>query len=271
MKPIQTSYKGYRFRSRTEARWAVFFETIGFRWEYEPQGYVLSNGTCYLPDFKLVFPGDRIVYCEVKSEEFDDFSREELGKLRMLADGVSCNVILLTGSPSHRVYQQIVPNTPPNVLTHVFFQDYAPYVQITNEYWLQSLSFDENTGRMHFTMDERRLAKAFGRGYIEAVNTARSARFEHGEAPKSRTAKCDSEAVDEDQLNTQIQNPQCYKCGREITGIDVAVFPKDPNHPIKRDAPKRSYGLVNGTMTFSFCVNCAKNVPCLQGVWQVNA
>lgn len=35
IKAIETSYKGYRFRSRTEARWAVFFDALGVRWEYE--------------------------------------------------------------------------------------------------------------------------------------------------------------------------------------------------------------------------------------------
>jgi hypothetical protein len=28
LKPIETQFKGYRFRSRTEARWAIFFEQI---------------------------------------------------------------------------------------------------------------------------------------------------------------------------------------------------------------------------------------------------
>jgi hypothetical protein len=53
--PIPTRYKGYHFRSRLEARWAVFFDQLGLDWEYEPQGYVL-DGTPYLPDFKLVLP-----------------------------------------------------------------------------------------------------------------------------------------------------------------------------------------------------------------------
>lgn len=29
LKAIETIWKGYRFRSRTEARWAVFLETLG--------------------------------------------------------------------------------------------------------------------------------------------------------------------------------------------------------------------------------------------------
>lgn len=53
MKAIETIYNGYRFRSRLEARWAVFFDEMGIKYEYEPQGYKLSNGKCYLPDFYL--------------------------------------------------------------------------------------------------------------------------------------------------------------------------------------------------------------------------
>ena len=52
-KAVQTEYKGYLFRSRLEARWAVFFDTLGIQWEYEPEGIVLSDGTHYLPDFYL--------------------------------------------------------------------------------------------------------------------------------------------------------------------------------------------------------------------------
>lgn len=53
IKPIETEYNGYRFRSRLEARWAVFFDVLGVRYEYEPEGFQLSDGTLYLPDFYL--------------------------------------------------------------------------------------------------------------------------------------------------------------------------------------------------------------------------
>lgn len=53
MKAIQTEYKGYLFRSRLEARWAVFFDKIGIPWEYEPEGLILSGNKYYLPDFYL--------------------------------------------------------------------------------------------------------------------------------------------------------------------------------------------------------------------------
>lgn len=53
MKAIETFYKGFRFRSRLEARWAILFDTIGIPWIYEPEGFVLNNGAMYLPDFYL--------------------------------------------------------------------------------------------------------------------------------------------------------------------------------------------------------------------------
>ena len=53
LKIKDTYYKGYRFRSRLEARWAVFFDACGVDWEYEPEGYDLGNSISYLPDFKL--------------------------------------------------------------------------------------------------------------------------------------------------------------------------------------------------------------------------
>ena len=51
LQPIETYYKGYRFRSRAEARWAVFFDACNVEWEYEPEGYDLGDGLYYLPDF----------------------------------------------------------------------------------------------------------------------------------------------------------------------------------------------------------------------------
>lgn len=53
IKAIETRYKGYRFRSRLEARWAVFFDALGLQWEYEPEGFDLGEAGWYLPDFYL--------------------------------------------------------------------------------------------------------------------------------------------------------------------------------------------------------------------------
>lgn len=64
IKPIETVYNGYKFRSRLEARWAVFFDVVGFWYEYELEGFRTKNGLCYLPDFYLP---DENMYVEVKA------------------------------------------------------------------------------------------------------------------------------------------------------------------------------------------------------------
>ena len=58
---IETRYAGCRFRSRLEARWAVFFDQLGITWEYEPEGYATSVGN-YLPDFRIHVPDDYYPY-----------------------------------------------------------------------------------------------------------------------------------------------------------------------------------------------------------------
>lgn len=48
IKAIPTEYAGVNFRSRTEARWAAFFDLIGLKWDYEP--FDLEG---WAPDFLL--------------------------------------------------------------------------------------------------------------------------------------------------------------------------------------------------------------------------
>ena len=45
---IPTLYKDVQFRSRLEAKWAAFFDLLGWPWDYEPFDL---NG--YIPDFIL--------------------------------------------------------------------------------------------------------------------------------------------------------------------------------------------------------------------------
>jgi hypothetical protein len=52
IKSIPTQYGGVLFRSRLEARWAVFFDSCGWDWAYEQEGYTI-DGVNYLPDFRL--------------------------------------------------------------------------------------------------------------------------------------------------------------------------------------------------------------------------
>src|SRR5260221_6233304 len=65
IKPIETRYKGYRFRSRLEARWAIFLDAIGINYRYEYDSYCL-DGICYLPDFKLCPKWCGIGWIEIK-------------------------------------------------------------------------------------------------------------------------------------------------------------------------------------------------------------
>lgn len=85
IKPIETIYNNYRFRSRLEARWAVFFDTLGVKYEYEPEGFQ-KDGLYYLPDF-LIYDVEGIhashwrknVYLEVKgSPDFESAKKVSL-------------------------------------------------------------------------------------------------------------------------------------------------------------------------------------------------
>ena len=56
IKAVQTEYNGYKFRSRLEARWAVFFDTLGIEYEYEPiyRYDILYARKPYTPDLSSV-------------------------------------------------------------------------------------------------------------------------------------------------------------------------------------------------------------------------
>ena len=94
-KPIETEYAGCRFRSRLEARWAVFFDALGVHWQYEVEGFRLDGGKIwYLPDFWLP---DLECWIEVKPDVMSD---EESVKVLELAFETKKTVFVLTGSPN---------------------------------------------------------------------------------------------------------------------------------------------------------------------------
>ena len=98
VRAIETEYKGYRFRSRLEARWAVFFDAIGVKWEYEPEGLRLSDGSFYLPDFYLI---DFHCYFEVKRKGLKGTpeGKEAIRKIRNGADNDEWAGIICFGDP----------------------------------------------------------------------------------------------------------------------------------------------------------------------------
>jgi hypothetical protein len=77
MQAIPTTYAGTAFRSRLEASVAAHFDKIELAWEYEPEGFQLSDGQWYLPDFYLPKPK---AWLEVKGPH-----NERIDKLEQFA------------------------------------------------------------------------------------------------------------------------------------------------------------------------------------------
>lgn len=79
IKVIENEYKGYKFRSRLEARWAVFFEEMGFEWRYLKPKKVEA----YLPDF---FLPERNTWIEIsqKTPKAEDLRKYEAFAERQL-------------------------------------------------------------------------------------------------------------------------------------------------------------------------------------------
>jgi hypothetical protein len=84
IKAIETEYAGCRFRSRLEARWAVFFDALGVQWEHEPEGFETSAGR-YLPDFRISAMAP--FWFEVKPDGFGQDARH-LAFARELRQGL---------------------------------------------------------------------------------------------------------------------------------------------------------------------------------------
>lgn len=74
-KAIETIYNGYKFRSRLEARWAVFFDECGIEYQYEPEGFDLGDGYYYLPDFYLP---EQDIWIEIKGKPVEGEDREKI-------------------------------------------------------------------------------------------------------------------------------------------------------------------------------------------------
>jgi len=176
IKAIETRYAGCRFRSRLEARWAVFFDRLGITWEYEPEGLVLDTGECYLPDFRLPGPDNLLV--EVKgSDDMLDPGR--------LAAATTDGYLLILGpiprpgppTPLHWMIRRI--GGQPH-LTMMFFATARSggytLVQVGPEYFYAPEAIgDIAGGRVCDRLTTDPLVNA-------AYEAARSARFEHGES-----------------------------------------------------------------------------------------
>lgn len=86
MRALPTWYGGYRFRSRLEARWALFLTRVGLDWQYEPQGFLVGQADGdprpYLPDFYV--PTAQL-YLEVKPSFADRVDPEGVRRWELFA------------------------------------------------------------------------------------------------------------------------------------------------------------------------------------------
>ena len=177
IRAIETEYKGYRFRSRLEARWAVFFDNLSLEWRYEPEGFELPDGTRYLPDFWL--PSVRS-WAEVKA---GDMTPEEDRKCLGLSEGTGFDCLALEGPPANRPVRAFKPHQEmdapwwyPVCLTN--YKGYPAYEARFFSFPECDCAWNGGPYCRYCTFDDTQ----------KAAEAARAARFEFGEsgAPRKR-------------------------------------------------------------------------------------
>lgn len=95
IRALPTLYEGIRYRSRLEARWAIFFRALGVFAQYEPEGFVLGR-VWYLPDFHI--PHWK-AFVEIKPTAPTTAERDQC---RALAEGTCQDCLLIWGEPQPR-------------------------------------------------------------------------------------------------------------------------------------------------------------------------
>ncbi len=63
---IKTTYKSIEYKSRLEARTALFFHCLGLNFEYEPKYFEIEKDFWYVPDFYL---RDLEMWIEIKGPD----------------------------------------------------------------------------------------------------------------------------------------------------------------------------------------------------------
>ncbi len=171
-KAIDTTYNGYRFRSRLEARWAVFFDALGIKYKYEVEGFDL-DGVRYLPDFWFPHKVPELaaqgwgMWGEMKPRQIED---TELEKVLVLVASSKHNALIFQGDPWPSEYTVTKISgthfTPPKVYANLGFSDEEGIVSLRGE------GFSSYPTVFHQDLQA-------------AFEKARGARFEHGEKPRA--------------------------------------------------------------------------------------
>lgn len=184
IKPIETQYKGYRFRSRLEARWAVFFDALGVKWEYEKEGFDLGEHGWYLPDFWLP---EQETWVEVKADKRlcgIDISR----KAHALA-ALGCPVVVVIGEPWVESENHIGYSGGDS--GHIFYGnggDNYHTLAVCTKCRKVGWVYADYAGRLCNCFDRDKTGSDW-KILSAAYTAARSARFEHGESPIVRNER----------------------------------------------------------------------------------
>lgn len=194
IRAIETPYDGCRFRSRLEARWAVFFNAAGIEYQYEPEGFVLSDGSWYLPDFYLpnviLRDGSKGLWVEVKGQNpvpETDLRKVEafLGKYVEFGDN---------GVTGELLYKNpiIVVGFPPKSWVDIAYENDPVFWAMPTLYGPTPVAFykDESAGNTKlldvYSMDRWESQPEGFDHFDRFFDAARTARFEHGETPAVR-------------------------------------------------------------------------------------
>lgn len=204
IKAIETEYDGHLFRSRLEARWAVFFHNFGIKYIYEFEGFKTDIGdgeySYYLPDFYLP---EYDKYVEVKG--YDEALKKDSEKVAYSIDYCSTpvsNGLVIVGdipNPGKIVWGNIPMFTylywhKGIVREHAAFIDHGfkkavfgnesilnAMYSYTKDYSSDNKIPDGSTTVCEWTREGLR---SFGEDYLdklkEAYRIAKQARFEHG-------------------------------------------------------------------------------------------
>jgi hypothetical protein len=188
LKAIQTAYRGYRFRSRLEARWAVFLDAAAIEWDYEIEGFNL-DGTYYLPDFWL---RRSQAFLEIKPEAPSWFEGAKVHPvLTALANTTKTEVFLIQGAPCPEDPGDIYVGKCQGFVPHIV--SFAPQKGICSARLFECpycgrVAFRRLLGKMWCECRDGEFEDTNYNGYVlsprirQAMLKARQARFEHGES-----------------------------------------------------------------------------------------